>query len=122
MITYFLGDLLNLLIKEYVSLGGKNYFRLWLDDLEKSSRSKIQARLFRVELGNLGNYKKLGDGVSELKIEFGPGFRVYFGEEDGQIILLLIGGDKSSQKKDIQKAKALWAENLGRKNHGKKNS
>lgn len=109
-------------IKEYVSINGKNYFRSWIEDLEKTSRAKIQARIFRVELGNLGNYKKLGDGVSELKIDFGPGFRVYFGEEDGQIILLLIGGDKSSQKKDIQKAKDLWAENLGRKNHGKKNS
>lgn len=115
------GDYLTLIIKEYVSLNGKNYFRLWLDDLEKTSRAKIQARLFRVELGNLGNYKKLGGGVSELKIDLGPGFRVYFGEEDGQIILLLVGGDKSSQKKDIIKAKALWAENIGRRNHGKTN-
>jgi len=74
-----------------------------------------------VELGNLGDYKRLGDGISELKINFGPGFRVYFGEEDDQIILLFIGGDKSSKKKDILKAKSLWAENLERNNYGKKN-
>ena len=121
MIIFSEGVCLKFKIKEYISLSGKNYFRSWLEDLEKTSRAKIQARLFRVELGNLGDYKRLGDGISELKINFGPGFRVYFGEEDDQIILLFIGGDKSSQKKDILKAKSLWAENLERNNYGKKN-
>lgn len=70
----------------------------------------------------MGIYKKLGDGVSELKVDYGPGFRIYFGQEGSEIILLLSGGDKSSQKKDIKRAKALWAENLERRHYGKKNN
>lgn len=102
-------------VKEYISLEGKNYFRIWIGDLEKSSKAKIQARIFRVLQGNLGNYKSLGGGVFELKIDFGPGFRVYFGKDGDRVIILLLGGDKSGQKNDIKKSKALWVEYLRRK-------
>jgi putative addiction module killer protein len=59
-------------------------------------------------MGNLGNTRALGSGVSELKIDFGPGYRVYFGEDGPKIVVLLLGGDKSSQERDIEKAKAFW--------------
>jgi putative addiction module killer protein len=99
-------------IKEYISVSGKNYFRLWLEDQESAVKAKIQARLFRVELGNLGDHKSVGNGVFELRIQFGPGFRIYFGKEKGEIILLLIAGNKSSQHSDIKRAKNLWSENI----------
>lgn len=105
-------------LKEYVSLAGRNHFRDWLEELDVSIRARVQARLFRVELGNLGDAKSVGDGVHELRIVFGPGYRIYFAKEGSAIILLLIGGDKGSQGKDIRKAKELWAENRGR-THGK---
>lgn len=98
-------------LKEYISIDGKNHFRLWLDSLEISIKAKIQARLFRVENGNLGDCKSIGDGVFELRFMTRSGYRVYFGREDKRIVLLLAGGDKSSQRRDIQKAKALWLEN-----------
>ena len=61
-----------------------------------------------MRLGNLGNIRSLGDGVSELKVDFGPGYRVYFGEDGPRVVVLLIGGDKGSQQRDIAKAKDYW--------------
>lgn len=72
-----------------------------------NARSKILARIKRVELGNLGDYKSVGGDVYEMRVDCGPGYRVYFMKLDGIIILLLSGGDKSSQAKDIKKAKLL---------------
>jgi putative addiction module killer protein len=76
----------------------------------------VFARLDRVETGNLGDYKSVGDGVFELRLPFGPGYRIYFGEVGATIVLLLCGGDKSSQKKDVVKAKEYW--NLYHMEHG----
>lgn len=70
----------------------------------------------RVEIGNYGDYKPLGDGVYELKLHFGSGYRVYFAEDGDIIVILLCGGDKSSQSKDIEVAKAYWKELLERNN------
>jgi putative addiction module killer protein len=72
--------------------------------------------LDRVEIGNYGDYKALGDGVYELKLHFGSGYRVYFAEDGDIIVILLCGGDKSSQSKDIEVAKAYWKELLERNN------
>lgn len=69
---------------------------------------RIRNRLRRIELGNLGNYKSLGAGIYELKFSFGPGYRIYFAEVENTVILLLAGGDKSSQSKDIKRAKIYW--------------
>ena len=63
----------------------------------------------RMQLGNVGDAKSVGDGVFELRFDFGPGYRVYYTEREGEIIVLLAGGDKSSQKQDIEKAKQLAA-------------
>ena len=72
---------------------------------------KILIRLQRIEEnGNFGDYKSVGEGILELRIHFAKGYRVYLKEKDSQLILLLIGGDKSTQNKDIEKAKQLWKE------------
>ena len=67
-------------------------------------------RLDRLELGNFGDCKPVGEGVLELRLDFGPGYRVYFAEDGPIIVLLLIGGDKNTQTKDIKTAKAYWQE------------
>lgn len=71
---------------------------------------RIRKRILRIEDGNLGDYKSLGDGVFELRFFFGAGYRVYFGIIGETVVLLLCGGDKSTQNKDIKKAKEIWKE------------
>ena len=78
-------------------------------------RARIVARIRSVELGNLGDVKSVGDGISEMRFHFSPGYRVYFGRDGGRIIILLGGGTKKRQKKDIEVAKALWKEYKKRK-------
>jgi len=75
---------------------------------DKVAVFRIRARLDRVELGNFGTAKPIGAGVSELKIDHGPGYRVYYAMNGKTVVLLLIGGDKSTQHKDIETAKAYW--------------
>jgi putative addiction module killer protein len=104
--------IMRLTIREYVSAEGKSYFREWLDSLALTVRARIQARVLRFETGNLGDHKSMGEGVWEARIMFGPGYRIYFGKEGRSIILLLLGGDKSSQAADIRKARQLWMEYL----------
>jgi putative addiction module killer protein len=72
--------------------------------LDKTARYRVKERLDRVVLGNLGDHKFIGDGVNELRLAFGAGYRIYYGKEENTIILLLCGGDKSTQKADIKKA------------------
>lgn len=75
---------------------------------DKIVRAHIQNRLDRVAVGNFGDYKSLGEGVYELRIHYGGGYRVYFAEVDKTIVLLLMGGSKQTQKRDVIKAKAYW--------------
>lgn len=96
-------------IRFYQTKSGKIPYKEWFDNLKDPKvRHRIRARLDRVELGNLGDFKALSDGVSELKFSFGPGYRIYFAEQNDIFIILLCGGDKSSQKKDINTAKQYW--------------
>ncbi len=93
----------------YETSDGKLPFWEWLMNLkDRKGRSVIQARIERVRLGNFGNSRAVGEGVQELKIYFGPGYRVYFGRDGQRIVILLCGGDKSSQQDDINYAKQLW--------------
>jgi putative addiction module killer protein len=85
-----------------------------LKDLE--AKRRIAQRLTRVEIGLLGDYKSVGSGVFELRIDYGQGLRLYFIRRGNEIILLLCGGDKSTQDKDIQKAKELALEEKGKEN------
>jgi putative addiction module killer protein len=92
----------------YQTEKGDEPFNEWLDDLDNSIRSRIQIRLDRVRLGNYGDYKSVGEGVNELRFFFGSGYRVYFAEVGNAVVLLLSGGDKSSQSKDVAKAQTYW--------------
>lgn len=84
-------------------------FDKWLKKLkDRKAKAKILLRLQRVESGNLGDVTSVGEGIEELRIHYGPGFRIYFRRQGERIIILLIGGDKSTQKSDIQKAKMIW--------------
>jgi putative addiction module killer protein len=85
-------------------------FTAWIDELkDQTVRGVIAARIKRLELGLMGDVQPVGDGVSELRIHLGAGWRLYFTQRGTQIIVLLVGGSKRTQKKDIKRAKALAA-------------
>jgi len=105
-------------IDYYVTeLGGKP-FKDWLEGLrDVQGRARIRVRLDRVRLGNLGDHRSVGAGVQELRIDFGPGYRVYFGIESRRMVLLLLGGEKSSQSRDIARAREFWQDHQRRSAH-----
>jgi putative addiction module killer protein len=83
-------------------------YRDWINALkDRAGRARIQVRVDRLILGNPGQHRDLTGGVSELKIDFGPGYRVYYTRQGGRLLLLLAGGDKSTQQHDIEMAIAL---------------
>ncbi len=83
-------------------------FTKWFDNLnDRRARARIQARIDRIEMGNFGDIAPVGEGVSELRIFYGPGYRVYLVQKKSVVVILLSGGDKSSQKSDITKAKKI---------------
>lgn len=95
----------------YVTSSGKNPFDEWFESIrEVNTRSKIITRLERLRLGNFGDCKAIGDGLAELRIHYGPGLRIYYFKVGNKLILLLCGGDKGSQTKDINKAKEYLKE------------
>jgi len=107
-------------LKIYAASNGKAPFITWLESLkDKTVRYRIKARLDNVSLGNLGDHKAIANGISELRFSFGAGYRIYFGQTGGTIVLLLCGGDKSTQEKDIKKAKEYWKDylNINEENH-----
>ena len=88
---------------------GRIPFQEWLDDLDdRTAVGRILARLARVRLGNLGDCKGVGEGVFEMRVDHGPGYRVYFGQKGRTLVILLCGGDKRTQEKDIRRAKQHW--------------
>lgn len=96
-------------IKLYQHEDGRVPFDIWLANIrDKRAKAKILIRLDRVHLGNFGDSKSVGQGVSELRINEGKGYRVYYGRKEKEIILLLCGGDKATQQTDIQLAKKYW--------------
>lgn len=91
-------------------------FLKWFNKLrDQRAQAKIDARLARVRAGNFGTAHGVGEGVQELVIDYGPGYRVYYGRDGEQVVILLCGGDKSSQTKDIALAKDYWADYKARK-------
>jgi putative addiction module killer protein len=92
----------------YVQKNGRAPFEIWLQSLDQKTHDRIMTRLDRVQLGNFGDHKTVGGGVSELRFFFGSGYRVYYGIDHGQLVLLLTGGNKKSQNKDIARAQKYW--------------
>lgn len=83
-------------------------FQAWLDSLrDRRAAARIKVRIDRLAEGNPGDVKPVGDGLSEMRIDYGPGYRVYFANRGGIVVILLCGGDKGSQARDIEKAKAM---------------
>ena len=94
---------------------GQEPFSDWLNALrDKIAQARIRIRLRQLQAGSFGDCEPVGEGVVELRVHVGPGYRVYCGRHGKAVVLLLCGGDKSSQKTDIKRAKALWAEWKGR--------
>jgi putative addiction module killer protein len=108
-----------LIVREYLAADGRNPFREWLSTLDVAVSARVQARLLRFELGNLGDHKSLGAGVWEARLAFGPGYRIYFAKEGDSMIVLLVGGTKASQRRDIRRAQEFWRDYLEAKRHGK---
>ena len=106
-------------ILPYQAANGNYPFEDWLFRLrDRTARAKIQTRLGRLLLGNFGDSKFVGEGVYELRIDYGAGYRRYFGQVGSRVILLLCAGDKGSQERDIQLAKSYWRDYAKRKGTG----
>ena len=102
-------------IREYVGPEGRSPYGKWFDGLNAQAAAKVATALVRMEQGNLSNAKGIGAGVSEYRIDFGPGYRIYFGKDGDMLIILLGGGTKKRQQRDIEVAKTLWREYKQRK-------
>jgi putative addiction module killer protein len=95
-------------LREYVDNAGRNHFGLWRAKLEATTRARIDVALDRLERGNNSAMKAVGAGVAELRLDFGPGYRVYCGMDGETLVILLAGGTKQRQQTDIALAKTLW--------------
>jgi putative addiction module killer protein len=102
-------------LKIYQDCNGREPFSDWIRTLTVKDRARILARLDRVETGNMGDHKSVGENVHEFRFYFGSGYRIYYGEIDNTVVLLLCGGDKSSQKKDVKKAIGYWKDYMKRR-------
>jgi putative addiction module killer protein len=100
---------------EYLDADGHSPFSVWFNELDAQSAARITVALNRMEQGNLSNAKGVGAGVLEHRIDTGPGYRIYFGREGAYLIILLGGGTKRRQEKDIEAAQACWADYKKRK-------
>lgn len=103
------------IIKEFLEKNGQSPFARWFDDLNSEAAAKITTALYRLEQGNFSHVEGVGEGVFEYKLDFGPGYRIYFGKDNEKLIILLCGGTKKKQSKDIKMAKQKWAEYKQRK-------
>lgn len=105
-------------LKLFCLRSGSTPFAEWFSKLrDDRAKQKILARLARVRAGNLGQTNSIGEGVQELKIDYGPGYRVYFGQVGSEIVILLCGGDKRTQDEDIKNAKAYFVEYKKERTH-----
>ena len=102
-------------IREYIEENGKSPFALWFEELDAQVAAKVATYLTRIENGNVSNIKSVGGGVSECRIDFGPGYRVYFGRDGNTLVILLGGGTKRHQQRDIEKAHIIWQAYKNRK-------
>lgn len=102
-------------VREYISPRGRNLYKLWFDRLNPQAAAKVAIAVTRLALGNVSNVKSVGSGVFEVRIDFGPGYRVYFGKDGERLVILLGGGSKKHQQHDIDAAIAEWQDYKRRK-------
>jgi putative addiction module killer protein len=102
-------------ILEYLDVDGRSPYRDWFDGLEAAAAAKVTVAITRFGLGNLSNAKGVGAGVQEYRIDFGPGYRIYFGRDGESVVILLAGGTKKRQQSDIVTAQRRWADYKARK-------
>jgi putative addiction module killer protein len=102
-------------VLEYLDAAGRSPVKRWFDRLDADSSAKVTFAITRIAQGNLSNAKAVGGGVFEFKIDFGPGYRLYFGRDGERIIILLGGGTKKRQQRDIEAAIAHWRDYKRRK-------
>jgi putative addiction module killer protein len=95
-------------IRYYVAADGEQPFARWFADLEAVASAKVTRAIVRLEQGNFSNVKSVGEGVFEYRIDFGPGYRVYFGQDGHTLVILLTGGTKKRQQRDIDEAQTCW--------------
>jgi putative addiction module killer protein len=95
-------------IREYVRRDGRSLFGEWFNKLNSEAARRVTTALYRLGLGNFSSVKGVGSGVFEYRIDFGPGYRVYFGKDGDEIVILLYGGTKLRQQSDIALAKEYW--------------
>jgi len=94
--------------REYLDEQGNSPYAKWFDSLNAHAAAKVAIAVYRLEQGNFSNVKGVGGGVFENRIDFGPGYRIYFGKDGDQLIILVGGGSKKRQQADIQAAQACW--------------
>lgn len=93
---------------EYLDTEGESPYGSWFNQLNAEAANKVTTAVYRLELGNFSNVEPVGEGVSEYKIDFGPGYRIYFGMDGKELIILLGGGSKKKQNRDIENAQKYW--------------
>ena len=102
-------------IRYYVAADGRQPFAKWFADVEPVARAKVARAIARMEQGNLSNAKPVGEGAFEYRLDFGPGYRVYFGRDGDVLVILLTGGTKKRQQRDIADARGYWQDYKDRK-------
>jgi putative addiction module killer protein len=107
-----------LTLREYLDGAGRSPFGCWFDSLNAAAAAKVTTALARIELGNFSNVKGVGSGVFEYRINFGPGYRIYFGKDGEALVVLVAGGSKKGQADDIARAHERWADYKQRKGRG----
>ncbi|MGV7224934.1 MAG: type II toxin-antitoxin system RelE/ParE family toxin [Nitrospinales bacterium] len=102
-------------VREYINSEGRSPYAKWFNGLNAPAAAKVATALVRMEQGNFSTTKGIGEGILECRIDFGPGYRIYFGRDGDTLVILLGGGTKKRQQRDIASAKLLWKEYKRRK-------
>jgi putative addiction module killer protein len=102
-------------VREYLAADGTSPYAKWFDNLNAQAAAKVATAVTRMAQGNLSNAKSIGAGVQEYRIDFGPGYRIYFGRDGDRLVILLGGGTKKRQQDNIRHAQALWSDYRGRR-------
>ncbi|MEC4680508.1 MAG: type II toxin-antitoxin system RelE/ParE family toxin [Nitrospirota bacterium] len=97
-------------VQEYLDKNGQSPYQYWFDTLDEQAARRVHIAMTRLQLGNVSNVKGVGQGVYECKIDYGPGYRVYLGKAGLALVILLGGGTKKRQNKDIAEAKGCWVD------------